>query len=310
MNYLISAESYRIIDDEIKKIVKDSNYILFNANRCTIKEIIEEASYFSLDDSKKWIVVSNADFFGTGKISESDNEFLSKYLENSNETTNIIFTTLNGIDLRKKIVKSIKNKGSIINIPKMDKRNINSTLTSYLKNYDYSIDYKTLNYIMDNSYNNLDIMFNELDKIMIYYGFPCTIKYNDVLNIVGEEKTSNNFAFVNAVIEKNLKLSLKILKSLKIYKVEPTVLVSLLAREYRLMYYVKNLYNKMSMSDIMSYLSLADWQINKFYTNSSKFSNKELLGNLVKLCDIDLNIKKGVYDKDISLYGFLMDACS
>ena len=310
MNYLISAESYRIIDDEIKKLVKDNNYILFNANRCTIKEVIEEASYFSLDDNKKWIVVSNADFLGTGKISESDNELLSKYLENSNENTNIIFTTLNGIDLRKKIVKSIKNKGSIVNIPKMDKRNINSTLTSYLKNYDYSIDYKTLNYIMDNSYNNLDIMFNELDKIMIYYGFPCTIKYNDVLNIVGEEKTNNNFAFVNAVIEKNLKLSLKILKSLKIYKVEPTVLVSLLAREYRLMYYVKNLYNKMSMSDIMSYLSLADWQINKFYTNSSKFSNKELLGNLVKLCDIDLNIKKGVYDKDISLYGFLMDACS
>lgn len=310
MNYLISAESYRIIDDEIKKIVKDNNYILFNANRCTIKEVVEEASYFSLDDNKKWIVVSNADFLGTGKISESDNELLSKYLENSNETTNIIFTTLNGIDLRKKIVKSIKNKGSIVNIPKMDKRNINSTLTSYLKNYDYGIDYKTLNYIMDNSYNNLDIMFNELDKIMIYYGFPCTIKYNDVLNIVGEEKTNNNFAFVNAVIEKNLKLSLKILKSLKIYKVEPTVLVSLLAREYRLMYYVKNLYNKMSMNDIMSYLSLADWQINKFYTNSSKYSNKELLGNLVKLCDIDLNIKKGIYDKDISLYGFLMDACS
>lgn len=310
MNYLISAESYRIIDEEIKKIVKDSNYILFNANRCTVKEIIEEASYFSLDNSKKWIVVSNADFFGAGKISESDNELLSKYLEIVNETTNIIFTTLNGIDLRKKIVKSIKNKGVIVNISKMDKRNINSTLTSYLKNYDYSIDYKTLNYIMDNSYNNLDIMFNELDKIMIYYGFPCTIKYNDVLNIVGEEKTNNNFAFVNAVIEKNLKLSLKILKSLKIYKVEPTVLVVLLAREYRLMYYVKNLYNKMGMGDIMSYLSLADWQINKLYTNSSKYSNKELLDNLVKLCTIDLNIKKGIYDKDISLYGFLMDACS
>ena len=85
MNYLISAESFRIIDDEIKKIVKDSNYILFNANRCTVKEIIEEASYFSLDNSKKWIVVSNADFFGAGKISESDNELLSKYLEIVNE---------------------------------------------------------------------------------------------------------------------------------------------------------------------------------------------------------------------------------
>lgn len=310
MNYLISAESYRIIDKEIKKIVRESNYQLLNASKCSIKEIVEEASYFSLDDNKKWLVVSNADFFDKGKISDSDNELLSKYLENPNESTNIIFTTLNGSDSRKKIVKSIKNKGKIINIPKMDKRGINSTLTSYLKNFDYTIDYKTINYIMDNSYGNLDIMFNELDKIMIYYSFPCLIKYNDVVNIVGEEKTNNNFAFVNAVIEKNLKAALKILKSLKIYKVEPTVLVALLAREYRLMYYVKNLYNKLGMSGVINYLSLADWQINKLYNASSKYSNKELLSNLVKLCDIDLNIKKGNYDKDISLYGFLLDACS
>lgn len=310
MNYLISAESYRIIDKEIKKIVRESNYQLLNASKCSIKEIVEEASYFSLDDNKKWLVVSNADFFDKGKISDSDNELLSKYLENPNESTNIIFTTLNGSDSRKKIVKSIKNKGKIINIPKMDKRKINSTLTSYLKNFDYTIDYKTINYIMDNSYGNLDIMFNELDKIMIYYSFPCLIKYTDVVNIVGEEKTNNNFAFVNAVIEKNLKAALKILKSLKIYKVEPTVLVALLAREYRLMYYVKNLYNKRGMSGVINYLSLADWQINKLYNASSKYSNKELLSNLVKLCDIDLNIKKGNYDKDISLYGFLLDACS
>ena len=310
MNYLISAESYRIIDKEIKKIVRESNYQLLNASKCSIKEIVEEASYYSLDDNKKWLVVSNADFFDKGKISDSDNELLSKYLENPNESTNIIFTTLNGSDSRKKIVKSIKNKGKIINIPKMDKRGINSTLTSYLKNFDYTIDYKTINYIMDNSYGNLDIMFNELDKIMIYYSFPCLIKYNDVVNIVGEEKTNNNFAFVNAVIEKNLKAALKILKSLKIYKVEPTVLVALLAREYRLMYYVKNLYNKLGMSGVINYLSLADWQINKLYNASSKYANKELLSNLVKLCDIDLNIKKGNYDKDISLYGFLLDACS
>ena len=30
----------------------------------------------------------------------------------------------------------------------------------------------------------------------------------------------------------------------------------------------------MSMSDIMSYLSLADWQINKFYTNYNKVNKK------------------------------------
>ena len=192
----------------------------------------------------------------------------------------------------------------------MDKRGINTTLTSYLKKYDYSIDYNTINYVMNNSYNNLDIMFNELDKIMLYYSFPCHIKFNDVVNIIGEEKTNNNFAFVNAVVEKRLGDALKILKNLKVYKVEPVTLVALLAREYRLMYYVKNMYNKINMNEIMSDLKLADWQVNKLYNNSMKYSNKELLKALVLLCNIDLNIKKGYWDKDTSLYGFLMEVCS
>ena len=310
MNYLISAESYRIIEDEIKKIVKNNNYLIFNAIKCSIKEIVEEASYVGLGIEEKWLVVSDADFFGTGKISESDNDLLCKYLENPIKSTNIIFTTLNGIDLRKKSVKLIKNKGNIINIPKMDKRSLNTTLTNYLKSFDYSIDYQTINYIMDNSYNNLDIMFNELDKIMLYYSFPCKIKLADVIKITGEEKNNNNFDFVNAVVEKNLSSSLKILKNLKVYKVEPTTLVALLAREFRLMYYIKELKDKMDTSEMMSYLSLADWQINKLYNNSMKYTKNELLKNLLYLCKIDLNIKKGYWDKDTSLYGFILENCS
>lgn len=310
MNYLISAESYRIIEDEIKKIVKNNNYLIFNAIKCSIKEIVEEASYVGLGIEEKWLVVSDADFFGTGKISESDNDLLCKYLENPIKSTNIIFTTLNGIDLRKKSVKLIKNKGNIINIPKMDKRALNTTLTNYLKSFDYSIDYQTINYIMDNSYNNLDIMFNELDKIMLYYSFPCKIKLADVIKITGEEKNNNNFDFVNAVVAKNLSSSLKILKNLKVYKVEPTTLVALLAREFRLMYYIKELKDKMDASEMMSYLSLADWQINKLYNNSMKYTKNELLKNLLYLCKIDLNIKKGYWDKDTSLYGFILENCS
>ncbi len=310
MNYLISAESYRIIEDEIKKIVKNNNYLIFNAIKCSIKEIVEEASYVGLGIEEKWLVVSDADFFGTGKISESDNDLLCKYLENPIKSTNIIFTTLNGIDLRKKSVKLIKNKGNIINIPKMDKRALNTTLTNYLKSFDYSIDYQTINYIMDNSYNNLDIMFNELDKIMLYYSFPCKIKLADVIKITGEEKNNNNFDFVNAVVAKNLSSSLKILKNLKVYKVEPTTLVALLAREFRLMYYIKELKDKMDTSEMMSYLSLADWQINKLYNNSMKYTKNELLKNLLYLCKIDLNIKKGYWDKDTSLYGFILENCS
>ena len=308
--YLISNESYRLINKEIKKITKDNKYETFNLNKSSIKEVLEEASYFSLDDNKKYLVVTNADIFGSDKLDDSITDSLIKYFNNPNENTVIIFTTQKPIDSRKKIVKELKSKYKVITTPKMDKKTINSLLTNYVKENDFTIDWETVNYIINNSYNNLDIMFNEIDKIMLYYNFPCRIKYQDVVSIVGAELDNNNFHFVEAVVSKKLDVALKTLNSLKVYKVDATVLTILLAREYRLMYYVKKMYqNKSSLSDICEYLNLADWQVNKLYNNGVHYSENELLKNLVDLCNIDMNIKKGLWDKDTALYGFLLDAC-
>ena len=309
--YLISNESYRLINKEIKKIVKNNNFETFNMNKYSIKEILEEASYFSLDNNQKYLVVTNADVFSADKVNDTTTDSLLNYFNNPNLNTVIIFTTQKPIDSRKKIVKELKSKYKIINTPKMDKKTINSLLTNYVKEQDFDIDWETVNYVINNSYSNLDIMFNELDKIMLYYNFPCRIKYQDVIAIVGTELDNNNFHFVSAVVEKKLDEALKLLNSLKIYKVDSNVLATLLAREYRLMYYVKKMYqNKISLSEICSNLSLADWQVNKLYNNGIHYSESELLKNLVDLCNIDMNIKKGIWDKDIALYGFLLDACS
>ena len=309
--YLISNESYRLINKEIKKIVKNNNFEIFNMNKSSIKEILEEASYFSLDNNQKYLVVTNADVFSADKVNDTTTDSLLNYFNNPNPNTILIFTTQKPLDSRKKIVKELKNKYKVINNAKMDKKTINSLLTNYVKEQDFDMDWETVNYIINNCYSNLDIMFNELDKIMLYYNFPCRIKYQDVVAIVGTELDNNNFHFVSAVVEKKLDEALKLLNSLKIYKVDSNVLATLLAREYRLMYYVKKMYqNKISLSEICSNLSLADWQVNKLYNNGIHYSESELLKNLVDLCNIDMNIKKGIWDKDIALYGFLLDACS
>lgn len=309
--YLISNESYRLINKEIKKIVKNNNFEIFNMNKSSIKEILEEASYFSLDNNQKYLVVTNADVFSADKVNDTTTDSLLNYFNNPNLNTILIFTTQKPLDSRKKIVKELKNKYKVINNAKMDKKTINSLLTNYVKEQDFDIDWETVNYVINNSYSNLDIMFNELDKIMLYYNFPCRIKYQDAVAIVGTELDNNNFHFVSAVVEKKLDEALKLLNSLKIYKVDSNVLATLLAREYRLMYYVKKMYqNKISLSEICSNLSLADWQVNKLYNNGIHYSESELLKNLVDLCNIDMNIKKGIWDKDIALYGFLLDACS
>lgn len=309
--YLISIESYHLIDLEVKKIIKDNQVIKYNLNKFNIKEVIEEANYFSLTGEQKYIVVYNADFFGSDKIDEKDSEIILNYLKNPNLTTTIIFTTQKQIDSRKKIVKEIKDNYKLIYNAKMDKRALTETILKYVHENEFEIDYNSINYIINNSYNNLDIMFNELDKIFIYYNFPCTIKLKDITKILGEELDNNNFHFVNAVIEKDLKKSIKIYNSLRIYKVEPTSLIILLAREYRLMYYVLKMYqNQISLREISNNLNLADWQIDKLYNNAIHYKEKELLKNLVDLCNLDKNIKKGIWDKNTAIYNFLLEACT
>ena len=310
MLYLISIPSYHLIDNETKKVVKENDYVDFNMARTSIKDIIDEASYYTLTGDEKYIVVSNANFFGSEKLDEKDNELLLNYIKNPIKSTVIIFTTTMPIDLRKSITKEIKSKYKLININKFSYKDYETEINKYISSKGFKIEYDCIKYLINNSYDNLDIMFNEIDKMMLYYNHLTTIKYKDLLQVVGSVIDNNNFHFVEAVINKNLKLSLKLFNDLKVYKTEPVMLISLLAREYRLMYYVKKMYqNKKMLVSICSELKLQDWQVNKLYNNSIKYSEKELLSNLVELCNCDTAIKKGMWDKDVALISFLLGAC-
>ena len=309
-NYLISSESYRLIEKEIKNIVKNNVYFTMNLNKVTLEDIIKEANYFSFDNNKKYIVVSNANIFGNTKITDKESELLVNYLTKPNPNTIIIFTTLNGIDLRKKITKLIKEKYTLINILPFNYQEKDDAITSYVKEYGFTIDANAKQYILNNT-SSLDMIYNELDKIFLYYNNKTNIKLNDVKNIVGSLIDNNNFHFVNAVIVKNLMESLRLYKNLKVYKVESLALINLLAREYRLMYFLKRYDSKkMSLKEISVKLSLQDWQIKKLYQNSLEYTEDELLTNIKKLANIDIGIKTGTFDKDAALVTFLVDVCA
>ena len=94
-------------------------------------------------------------------------------------------------------------------------------------------------------------MFNELDKIMLYYNFPCRIKYQDVVAIVGTELDNNNFHFVSAVVEKKLDEALNFVVS----KAVNGVGVNINTASCALLKYVSGL-NKKVIDNIMYISSL------------------------------------------------------
>ena len=87
--YLISCNSIYMMEDEIKKIVKDNIYSTFDLNSCELDDVLEEANYFSLFDEAKYMVVKNANLFLASKKKEKKRKLMKKKLRSMKNYYNI-----------------------------------------------------------------------------------------------------------------------------------------------------------------------------------------------------------------------------
>lgn len=319
--YLISSNSFHLMEDELKKILKDNSYTSFDLNAVELDEVLEEAAYFSLFDDKKYMVVKNANIFGASKrktkeeeseeetVSKKDEKLL-KYLEAPNSNTVLIFTINGKIDSKKKICKIIKDRYKLIQIGDLKPAEIYDKIVKLFKDDGYKIDKDTVYYIINNSLNNYDLAINEVDKIKLYYGKSCTVKYEDVSNIISRNVEDNNFKFIDSVIGKDIKNSFKMFDDLMIQKVEPIMLMSMLAKEIRNMLLVKKMMNSKSKKNMMDILGLKyDFQIDKIINNSYSYKEEKLEEYLVLLSDLDYKIKRGKISNKLALEMFIMKIC-
>ena len=144
----------------------------------------------------------------------------------------------------------------------------------------------------------------------MYYGKGCQVKYDDVVNIVSKNIEDNNFKFIDTVISKDIKEAFKMYDDLMIQKVEPIMLMSMLAKEVRNMLLIKKMLNSKGKKEMMEVLGLKfDFQIDKLISNSYSFKEYQLEKYLVLLSDLDYKIKRGKISNKLALEMFIMNIC-
>ena len=303
---LISSESRMLIKEQIDEIISSSqNIINYDLDNCSIEDIINEASYINLIEEQKYIIVKNCNIFSSAKMKKEDENLLTKYLQDPNLNTTIIFTLQKSISLKNPIVSIIKKQYKIIEIPKMNEYNLVKKIMSDLKKQRYNIDYETSKYIVKNCLNNYDLIFNELEKIKIFYGEKKDILLNDVKNLNSNNIEDNVFKLVNSVIEKDDKMY-KYFQDLKLFKEDPIKLIVLIAREYRYMYIIKNVQD-MDEQELCKKLKIQKWQLDRFKRNAYSYKSEELKENIQSLFNLDKNIKIGKIDKYLGFELFMLN---
>ena len=303
-SYLIVSESFNLIQEEINKIVEDNTLINFDLNNMSINDLIYEATSITLDNQPKYILIKNSNIFS------SKYEDVDKLINLLNNTTSIIIFTSNSIDLRLKLTKYFKENKTIINL-KVDYKNIYNLVNEYVKNNKYTIDYDTTKYLVSLYGLNLDIIIQELKKMFLYFNTSKNIIYKDALEIISTPLNNNIYKFLDAVLEKDLSKSLSLLEDLIVYKIDESMIIILLAREYRMILNILILQlKKESKSNIMKTLKLLDWQLDKLYNKSILYSINDIKNYLHELSIIDFKIKSGQIDKNIAIKTYLINKLS
>ena len=277
--------------------------MLFNK----IEEVLEEASYTSLFNDKKNLIVFNADFFCTGKIGDKEKDMLLSYLNNSNDITTIIFVTKEKPTKKNECFEILKKENHVFDLIK-EKIDINFVVNQYCKDNKFTISKEAISCLKNNLSNNCDLILTELDKLFLYYGKPSKITLDVVKKNCSNIIEENNFKFIDLVISRNVEESFRYMKELLIMKVEPLSLFNLLVREFRLMLLYKVIdSNRGDFNDLMKTYNLKDWQLDKISRNSYNYKLSELKRIMKLLSEYDLKFKVGKVDKNTFLDLLLLE---
>lgn len=310
MNYLLYGLEQFLIDKEIKTIInkhkiEEINISKYDLEINTIKEILDDANTISLFSSNKLIIVDNSFVFSrtTSKKIE-DVDLLEEYLKQKNTDVIMVFINPNEkLDSVKKIVKLIKEKGKILEFNPL--KNINSTVKSMLE--DYKLENGAIELLINRVGNNLDLIYQEIEKLKIYKIEDKNINKQDILDLTTEVIDIDIFKFVDDIINKNKKEAIKTYKELLKLNEEPIKIIALIASKFRLMYQASTLAKKgYTEEQISEILGVHKYPVHLSIIAGYKYNPKILLKYLNDLAELDIGIKTGEKDKELAFELFIL----
>lgn len=312
MIYLLYGKELLLIEKKIEEIIKKEHLSEYSINKYdlendSLNSIIEDATTISMFGDKKGIVVANSYIFtGTTKKSsiEQNTDLLLSYLDHFNPDTILIFFTLSEkLDERKKITKSIKKVGSVIEIGR--NQNLNAIVKEMFE--DYEIKSNVIQLLIDRVGDNLQILKQECDKIKTYKDKEKTVTEQDVLNLTTKNIDADIFKLIENIVLKRKQTALEAYQEMIKRNEEPIKILILLANQFRIMYQAKELSKKgYTANDIASTLEVHPYRLKLALEKSKDFSSSILLHYLEELADLDSNIKSGIVEKDLALELFIL----
>ena len=322
--YLFYGEETYLLENTVKKIKKIFGDLILGINYIQINEtnantLISNIETPAFGYNKKLVIVKNSGIFKKSKgrttaktenneLQKKISEYIKENIKTIKETTVLIFIEeeLTKCDL----TTTIQELGEICNFERLKPVELKKKLKTICNIYQVNIDENTLQYFIETCGTNMQVLINEIRKLIEYEGKNGTIKKEDIDKLSIKELESKIFDLTDNLGKRDITKALEMLKEL-LYNKEPIqkILITLY-NHLRKLYIVKLAedYNK-NISESLKLKPNQMFLVTKYKKQAGFFKTKELRKILQELIDLDCNYKNGLIDINIGLEAILCRYC-
>lgn len=301
----------------IDKAFESLNLIYIDGKETSTDSIINACETLPFMADKKIVVVEDLPLFTTKKeASDVDEEELCSYLRRLNISTCLIFiNSEEKIDNRKKVIKTIKQNGEIVQLSKLKDADLIKWIQSIFSKNNKKVSRADIQHFLNqvsyydpSSNRTLYDLENEINKICNYLGDRTTVEKGDIEKGVIKSLQNNVFTLVDALGQRKADKALSIFNDM-ILDNEPIQLIfHMIIRQIRMLVLTK-LYEEKgySQGDIAQKINAPAFVVKKLVSQTRNFSLNKLYSVLEKALDADRAIKTGKIEWKLAVEMFIAE---
>lgn len=293
------------LDEEELGIVK------FDTAENQLEEIVYEADSPSFFLERKLILVRDSQIFMAAqkeaKVTHNVDKLL-QYLEHPLSTSTIVFVVhAEKLDERKKIVKLLKERRSIIHFPELNEQQLIGWLDKRAREQGRTVEQAAAELLVRRVGTSMQALAQELDKLCLHSGEGGAITVSLVHEFTTSTIEEDVFSLVDGIVQSHTEKAILLYRSLLLRREEPIKIVALIARQIRMMLQIKELEQQQySPAQIASHIGAHPYVVKLTAEKARAYNSKQLASLIQRIADLDYAMKSGFVEKSLALELFIL----
>lgn len=279
----------------------EMNCTYFQGEKALPSAIADVGQILPFMAANRLIVVQDSSLFK----SASD---MADYLADFPDTTYVVFVERE-VDKRNKLYKWMNKNGCVTECLPQNEAMLRKWIAGYVKKEGKTISGGAAERLMERSGTDMELLNNELDKLIGYVGKRENIEPEDVDAICSGLAVSRIFDMIDAVAVKEKDKALRLYSDLLANKEAPMSILYLFTRHLNILLQLKECQGLgLSRGELAKKIGIPPFTVAKYGKQAELFSREKLLSMLENRLELEESFKTGKISDQLAVEMFFIQA--